>query len=409
MITPIVKRIFIKNWPRKLVALVSALVIWFLVNDSITITRPLNDVAVRVVNLPPEKTVLGMMPNGLLNKKINLTISGKKSLIEDLEPSEVEVVINAAGKKESFVAEIDKKSLVSLVPGINLKEGPTKVEAYDLLVTVSNLVTMEIPVYITTPHGDPPKGYQFLDVWPRHLVQKVSGPEEQVEQLRKEGLNLTFDLCRITEQELEAIKSLNSSLNTDEISFYVPEEWKEVPIPFRDNAKEPLNDPRSAILKIDFLEQEFIPVSEKLPVTVYFPVKSSSTVNPNTYQLATNDLVESKNGVTLLDLSLYVKNVSRLFLDIVRDNIELVIVATPKKKELDWTIVFIDEKALENAFVEAFIHHDESKKDEGQYSEQALRNRFQNYARNFILYTKDERPLQLKVTVSENQIHVTNT
>src|SRR5580704_2432523 len=93
------ERLFIRHWPRKLVALITAIVVWFLVSQTITITRTLSDVPVRITNVPPDKTVQGLLPNGLLSKRISVTITGSKSILQDLRPTDIEVVINADGHK----------------------------------------------------------------------------------------------------------------------------------------------------------------------------------------------------------------------------------------------------------------------------------------------------------------------
>ncbi len=338
-------RLFIKNWPRKLIAFITAIFIWFLVSKTINITRTIPDVSIRIVNLPPHKTVLGLLPNGLLNKRISVTFTGSKSPIKDMQPTDLEVIINADGHKESWIASITKRNLVSLNQEIDLRKHIIEVTANDLFIKLSKLVTEEIPITITKPIGDPPKGYQFLDVWPKYLSQKVSGPEEQVRDLKQKGLELTFNLNRITPTELD---SLYERQKRDEITFIVPDSWKKVAVPFKDNALEPLNDPRADLLRIDFLKQELIPFDSELPITIFFPLKYSQTINPQTYSLSINTIVQKKNGLKRLIIPLYVRDVSQLFLDVVRDNLLLIVVAVPKniQEYLNWAVEFIDEKAL---------------------------------------------------------------
>jgi len=399
-------RLFLKNWPRKLVALLTAIFIWFLVNQTITITRTVADVPIRVINLPPDKTVLGLLPNGLLNKRISVTISGSKSVVSDLRSTDLEVVINADGHKESWIATISKRNLMGLNQEFDLHKHITEVTANDIFIKLSKLVTDEVPVTITKPVGDPPKGYQFLDVWPKYLNQKVSGPEEQVRELKQKGIELSFNLNRITQSDLDALFERQKK---DEISFIVPESWKRVAIPFKDNILEVLNDPRSELLRIDFLKQELIFFGTELPITIFFPLKYSQTINPQTYSLATSGIVQKKNGLKRLTIPLYVRDVSHLFLEVVRDNLLLVIVATPKniQEYLHWTIQVIDEKNLEDAFVKASYAHAEEKYTEEsftKYSEQTIRNRFRDYIRKLVVFTEDGKPFHLKAQLDANTI-----
>ena len=407
----ILKRLFITNWPRKLIALITAIFVWFLVNQTITITRTIPDVPIRIVNLPSDKTVVGLLPNNLLNKRVSLTITGSKSTVKDLRPTDIEVVINADGHKESWIATIDRRNLVGLNQEIDLRKNITDVTANDIYIKLSKLITEEISIFVTKPIGDPPKGFQFLDIWPKRLKQKVSGPEEQVRALKERGLEVTFNLNRITQTELDAL--YNRQGKNDEITFKIPDSWKKVAIPFKDNALESINDPRADLLRIDFLKQELIPLDSELPITIFFPIKYSTTINPQTYSLATNEIVQKKNGLKRLTIPLYVRDVSRLFLDVVRDNLLLIIVAAPEsvQENLHWAIEFIDEKALEDAFVKASLQQVEEKYAEEEsftkYSEQVVRYHFRDYLRNLVLYTEDGEPLDLNAHLQANRITIT--
>lgn len=406
----LLKRLFITNWPRKLVALITAVFVWFLVNQTITITRTIPDIPIRIINLPPDKTVVGLLPNGLLNKRISITVTGSKSTVRDLRPSDLEVVINADGQKESWIATIDKRNLVNINQDLDLRKSITDVSANDIYIKMSRLITEEIPITITKPIGDPPKGFQFLDIWPKRLMQKVSGPEEQVRALKERGLEVTFNLNRITESELETL--YNRQGKKEEVTYKIPDSWKKVAIPFKDNVLETINDPRADLLRIDFLKQELIPLGSELPITIFFPLKYSATINPQTYSLATSDSIVKKNGLKRLTIPLYVRDVSRLFLDVVRDNLLLIVVASPTsiQENLNWAVEFIDEKALEDAFVEASLRHVEKKYAEEEsftkYSEQTVRYRFRDYLRNLVLYTEDGFPLNLEARLSTNTITI---
>ncbi len=401
----LIYRIFIQNWPRKAVAFLSAVVIWFLVNQSITINRTFPDVAIRVINLPQDKTVVGLLPNGLLNKRTSVTIAGTKSVITDLRNSDIEVVINAEGKAESWMAKIDRRSIVNLSSEWDLMKSITDVSGSDVFIKMSKLVIEDIPINITSPVGDPPSGFQFLNVSPKTLQQRVSGPEEQVMALKKEGIDIAFNLDLIAAAELT---SLATNSKTDELSFYVPSSWKQVEIPFRDNAAEPLNDPRAKNLRLDFLKQELVPLGEMLPVSVFFPLKYSKSLNPEHFTIAANDFIEQRNGINVLKIPLYVRDVSRLFLDVVKENIELTVIAVPRsvQKNLHWTIEVINEKALEDEFVAISLEHDSEKYLDGKTSEEMLRNRFREYLHKLVLYIDHNRPLALRADLSGNTIYL---
>ncbi len=403
----LIYRIIIVNWPRKILSLIFAIITWFLVSQTITVTRTLPNIPVRIINLPDDKTVIGLLPNGILKYRIALTLTGSKSVVNELRSSDLEVVINAEGKKESWIATIDKKDLVHLVGDKDWRKAISSVTANDLYIKVSKLVTEDIPLTINKPIGDPPQGYQFLDVWPKYLTQKITGPQEQVQALKEQGLEVTFNLNRITKAELDALRS---SRQSDELSFFIPDSWKMVSLPFKGNTQEPFNDPRAKLLRIDFLKQELIPFGPELPISIFFPVKYSRTLNPQTYTLQNNEIVVQKNGLKILMIPLYVRDVSRLFLDIIRDNLILFIMAHPKSDQepLYWSTELMDEKVLEDAYVAASIKESEGihKDNEIFYknNEQAIRYRFRDYLRKLQLYKADGRPLELKVTLGASEI-----
>ncbi|MEZ5315684.1 MAG: hypothetical protein R3E91_05720 [Chlamydiales bacterium] len=400
-------RLFL-NWPRKLVALIAAIVIWFLVNQTITTTRTMADIAVRIINLPPDKAIVGLLPNGLLNKRISIMVTGSKPTIRDLSSSDLEIVINADGQKESWIAKIDKRNLFSLNQNIDLRKSITDVLANDIYIKMSRLITEDIPITITKPIGDPPKGFQFLDIWPKQLLQKISGPEEQIRALKERELEVTFNLNRITESELETL--YNRQGKKEEVTYKIPDSWKKVAIPFKENSLEAMNNPRADLLRIDFLKQELIPIGSDLPIIIFFPLKYSGTINPETYSLATNDIIVKKNGLKRLTIPLYVRDVSHLFLDVVRNNCILIVLASPTanmEEDLQWTVECVNEKVLEDTFVEAsFKQVEDEEENLTKYSEQMIRYRFREYLDNFVLYTEDGSLLNLQAKLNANTITI---
>src|SRR5690606_2340401 len=88
-------RFLIENWPRKLISLILAMIIWMVVSHSMTVTKVVPNIPVRVANLPSDKTIEGMQVSGHLNKRISLSIIGHKTALESLSSKDLEVVIDA--------------------------------------------------------------------------------------------------------------------------------------------------------------------------------------------------------------------------------------------------------------------------------------------------------------------------
>jgi len=400
------KKVFVENFQRKLIAILSAVCLWFMIHSSITATRTFTHVPIRVVNVPADKTIRGLMPNGILDRKLTLTLTGTKTIIERLEPGDFEVVIDASAKPDEWIVQIAKKNLVSLNPDIDLIHSVTKLSQSEFVLRLSRLLTDKVPIYITHPKGEPPEGYQFLDIWPQKLSQIVSGPEEDVKALQAKGLELTFDLNDITEDDLNSLVSSHSTQG-DEVSFTVPESWKRVQIPFLHDMKQEINGPEAKNLHIDFLRKNLLSLDCDVPIRVFYPLATANTVNPKTYPLLTSKGIIEKESLFSITEPLYVDDVSRLFLDIVRNHIEVVVIASKKEphEPLEASVEFVNPQALEEQYVQLLLS---SIKDmtaaQKQQREKALRVRFREYMHHFQLLSGKEKPLSVKAFLTPSGI-----
>ncbi len=402
----------LRNWQRKIAALVIALMVWLFVNHSISETKTIPNLPVRVINLPPNKTIVGLLPNGILSKRVTLTLTDTKDVIEELEPGDLEVVLDASmAMSDEWVVEIGKKNLVSLNPDVNLARNLQSISHPEFVIKLSSLATAKVPITINPPTGEPPPGFHFLDIWPQRLMQTVSGPEEEIQKLKNKGLEITFDLSLITKEDLDSLKP-TQGMHQDEISFPIPAKWKRVAIPYRNHVLEEINDPEAQFLHIDFLKEELLPIDRLLPIRVFFPPKYVDTLNPNAYSLSTNGKIVEKNGLFFFNQPLEVIHVSRLFLDIVRDNMEITIEAAPKTERefLQWTLDVVNAHDLENIFVAFMITNSRATKGATQQfhkkREDNLRQRFRDYMRKMRLYNPSHRKLYLETQIEGNKIVV---
>ncbi len=394
------KRIFIHNWQRKLIALLTSFVIWLLVNYTITVTRTIPNVPIQVVNIPKDKTIERISP-----KKITLVVTGKRSVVEKITSADLEVVTDASSKGDDWTFEVSKRNLKGTTPDIDIRHGVNQVSPVDISVRLSPLVTEKVPITITQPIGESPNGYLYLDIWPQRLTQTVSGPEPKVRELKEKGLRLTLNLNRITKEDLDQIFEKDE----DEIRFFIPNNWKKVHIPFETEQLVAINDPESAFLHIDFLKRESLALDADLQVDVFFPLPYSLTLNPDTYSLGTNGLLTTKNGIPILNMPLYVRNVSRQFLDTVRNQMQLTFTALPTTvgKTLPWSVQFIDPAGLEDRYVKNLIaSYEENEKLSPKRREEVLRSRFRKYMREFEFLDKEGKPLVLRATLGAETIRV---
>lgn len=405
---------FLYQWQRKLVALLLAFTIWFLVNHSITSTKTIPSVPIRVINLPTDKTIQGLLPNGFLSKRTNLTLTGTKDIVEQLEPGDIEILLDVSHLPNEGVVQINKKNLVSLNPNVNLITHITSVTHPEIIIKMNLLLTEKVPVLIQPPIGSPPEGYDFLDVWPIKLTQTVTGPQDLVLPLKSQGLELTFNLNEISKEELDSLQSQKRDIYTDEVSFYIPDQWKKVTIPLSFNISETLNDPEAKNLQINFLKKDRIPLKENIPVNLFYPLKYGKKINPQTYKLKENSFVQYENGISVLKVPLFANNVSKLFVDIIKDHLQIEIVAAPKSERevLEWSIGIVDPTHLENMYAAFLLNATKSSVSSRsrQEREEYFRHRFRFYMQKFALSLSNKQPLALESVLNEDYIivHILN-
>jgi hypothetical protein len=401
-------QLFIENWPRKLISLILAMIIWIMVNHSMTVNKVIPNVPVRVSNLPSDKTIEGMQLNGNLNKRVTLTLVGHKTALDEISAKDLEVVIDAKDKPFEWIASIDKKNIVSLNPNFDVNKEISRVMPVEMIIRQTKLITEKIPITVTQPIGDPPKGFQLLDVYPYQLYVTVTGPEETIKLQKSRGVKLTFNLSNIRKSDLD---SLDTKEKSDEVSFFIPDSWKKIALPLLSDTPIEIDDPLAKTLRIDLSRQDLLPIQFSIPITVFFPPNHSNTINPETYSLAINDFISKKNGIKLFNAPLYAQGVSRLFLDTVKDMVQMVVIASPKseRENLLWNVQFMYPHELEDRYVAKVLSESSELVCDVQphLREDYLRNRFRSYMNRFRLYTPDNRKLSLKIELKANAISVT--
>lgn len=410
----LIKSLFIDNWHRKAISVVLAIVIWLTVNHSLTKTKSVGNIPIRVINLPSGKTIDGIHNDGLLNKKIGLTLTGRRSLLDQLTSSDLEVLIDASDKPDEWIANITKKNLISLNPDLNLTQGLGDISYDRFIIRLTNLITEKIPILITQPIGEAPRGYHFLDIWPYRLTLTVSGPEEIVKQLKMQGQKLTFNLNNISKAELDNISTKMSSTRGEEISFFVPEQWKQISFPTLSELPLEIDDPQAKHLRIDFVRSDLIPIERPIPISLFFPQEYSSTLNPTTTTIEPSPLLQNVNGIEMIQKPLYAKGVSHFFVQLVRNMLQIAITVNPRTENnfLEWSVQFMNPRSLEDHYVTTLMS---DSSEEGIHNmlpslrEEYLRNRFRNYMNNFQLYVSDDKKFNLMITLDDGKISLKET
>src|SRR3990167_7420888 len=246
------KNFFLNNWKRKLLAIVLAIITWFFVNHSLSATKTLSHIHVKFSNLAANKAVISKIDD------ITLTLTGNKKTLDNIETTDLEIVIDAKNKLDDFSFLITKSSLVSKNAHLKIEKDIQKVDPIKLSVSLSNLITEKIPVLFLKPTGNAPKGYELLDIWPVQLFVTISGPEEEVNKLKITGILKRFNLDDISQEELNAINSSMQRGKNNVVSYFIPTSWKKVFISSISNIPIDIDDPNANSLRIDFKKNDFL-------------------------------------------------------------------------------------------------------------------------------------------------------
>lgn len=406
----LLRRLFLDNWQRKLLSLILATALWLIVHASMIESKTVGNISVRVINLAQNETLEGMQLDGTLNRKVNMTFIGHRGLLADLSGKDLEIVLDAHNKPTSWTSLVGKQHLHALNKEFNLTKSIYHISPLELSLKKTKKVKEKIPVLITRPIGEAPKGYQFLDIWPYQLSLQVEGPEEGIKRLKTRGLKLTFNLNDISRVELETLEKQKKMEGTEEISFFVPNAWKKISIPFLSDFPLSIDDPLTKQLRIDFIRRDLLPIEKPLPVTICYLPKYAKKINPLTHTLMNNEVVKEKHGIKFLDIPLYAQGVSELFWNLVKDRIQLAILTAPsaQKNSLLWNAQVLYPHELEDRYVAKLMS--ESLEELGDIQphmrEDYLRNRFRNYMTRFRLYTPDGKKLSLQIGVEGPNITV---
>lgn len=410
-----VKSIFVYQWKRKAFAILLSTFFWFIVNHSLTTTRTFLNVPIKVVNLPPSMTIEGIQPGGRLSKKTTLTVTGNKELIEPLQSSDFEVVLDASLKTQDEPLLITKKNLVALNPDIDISSGILKVKSPPFNLQLTKLVTEKMTVHITSPTGEAPRGYQFLDVWPYKLELTVTGPEDVLKKARHRDLKLTFNLSDVSKKQLDMLTQGHEEGKCDVVSFPIPEAWKTLVVPSISDTPLMINDPQSKLLRFDFIRYEYLPIESKIPIHFFYHPSLLGLYAPEEIEIAVNDPICYHKGLYYLNLPLYASGVDKTFIETVKDNIQIVVdVNSEFRKPLNWSVQIITCQKLEDEYVEKVLSElddEDLRLMQFNQRQEYLRNRFRSYMQRLRLININGSKLSMSFRMDEfritSQVHQT--
>ena len=402
-------KFFVDNWPRKVLSLILAIIVWFVVNQSLTKSKMLNNVGVRIVNLPEGVTIEGMNNNGLLGRRVDLNITANRLLLSKIQSGDLEVLIDGREHDVEWIEKINKKNIVPTDPTANIT-GIKRITPVSIALKPKKLIREKIPVVITEPKGDSPKGYQFVDVWPYRAYITLRGPEDIISRYKSRGVKLTFNLSDINHSQLDELKVSEYNGQHDVVSFEIPQNWKQIYLPDVSASPIEIDSKKNQDLHVDFIRTELLPITTPLQINLYYPLRAGRPIKNRNIQLETTNLIKEINGVRVLQGEFYTKGVSELFLQTVKNNLAISVTIGPNlHSNYDWCIQFINPRELENKYVSLVMEDNlqsQRNNTNPKLREEYLRNRFRSYMNRFQLYRADASKFELDIQQHDKHLSI---
>lgn len=104
------KKIIVDNWEVKLLAFILALVLWYVVKGK---EEPVAQIAEKTFSIPVEIQIQDNLKNISTLPAIELKISGKKEIIDQLSDKDFVIIIDAKDIEGKYNAQISEKNIYS--------------------------------------------------------------------------------------------------------------------------------------------------------------------------------------------------------------------------------------------------------------------------------------------------------
>jgi len=319
----------IEHWPRKLVAILGAALIWVTMSVSDKAQRTFPAVPVVLTNEPDgaalESAQIPGLPSGLT---IPVTLEGSSDELHMLRPDELRVVTDAAEHAETWVASLGignirrGKTLEKLPDGLRLV-GP-----FEVLLRMGSAETVELPVLLVPPpESTAPSGYEVVGVYPQRLTVNVHGPRKWLQQVADTGVALQVSWSHLPQTGQQSLREqVNRGFN--EIVIGLPLSQLSLSLPFVTSPLR-LSSDLTDELEIVMVRKRSLNLAEKLPIQVQYPAASIEQLNIQTAPLTAGDAVEVKYGQPFLSYPLKMIGVSTDFLQAITPFLTVQVVCAP--------------------------------------------------------------------------------
>lgn len=390
---------FIKNWARKLSALLISAFIWITINQRMMMTRRFVNVPLHITGLHPTRTIQGLSLSGMLeDQPIELVVTGRRFGLKNLSAADLEIAIDASGQSGLWQPVIKASNIYDASTKMSLKGIISKVTAKPITLQVVPIVKKSVPIYVTPPRGDSPIGYTFMNIWPQSCSITIQGSQREVEFLEERGIPLQLDLSRVSKSQLDAL-----SKGSDIIRYEIPDSWKKVHLPLPPYNELALTNKNATHIYINFLKNELIPIGNELPIALFVPDLASS-IDTQSIKIRPSDVIKSSSGKHFLDVPIYVGGVSSLFASLLRDHLQIILYFSGEKGApfVHWTPDVIASKELRRRYVEHIAQRDKLKITPAV--REKLEQEFMSFITRMRLYTGPKEQLKLQISLQDKTL-----
>ncbi len=176
------RRIVAKEWLPSLIALVLAIILWYNVGGERRVDTSVM-IPVEVINLPRELVI-----SNQFKKQIEVTVNGPRSLILELESSQITRQIDLSKATPGTRVVTNDVDSINFPRGIDV----LRIQPSSIILSLDKLVKRTFPINPVTT-GDPMVGYILKRLKMEPEVISITGPEtvlSQYDVLRTKVINI---------------------------------------------------------------------------------------------------------------------------------------------------------------------------------------------------------------------------
>jgi len=160
----------------KIISIVAAIIMWLYVmnEQNPQVTYVIRDVPVKLQNLDESKFAL---KDDSAEYKVNVKVRGRRSLVANLKPSDIEAQVNLRGRMEG-----DNLVRVDVITPSNIEL--VDVSPREIMVTLDEIIEEQMPVSIDVI-GVPAAGYSVDKTTSKPQAVVVKGPRSMINAVKK--------------------------------------------------------------------------------------------------------------------------------------------------------------------------------------------------------------------------------